>query len=251
MRPLGVLLLGALIGAGGTVIYLSQLPLPPDDAPAAIEAPATPPGPAMPAPPSQASPAPQTDSDAERRGEPPPSTPGAAAANWATMPATSGESMAGSAGSGSGMIATSPISGLQVPVAGVKAQELSDTYDQPRGEERRHEALDILAPRGTPVLAAADSTIVKLFTSKPGGLTVYAFDPSERYSYYYAHLDHYANSVQEGQHVKKGELLGYVGTSGNADPGTPHLHFAIFELGPEKRWWQGTPLNPFPMFGHQ
>jgi len=260
MRPLGVLLIGALIGAGGTVMYLSQLPLPQDEttvtAPTSTTTPAVQPSTLLPAPPGEATPpaapAAQPANDAERHGEPPPSTPGAAAANWAAMPLTSGDSIAGSSGSsGSGSVSTSPVNDLLVPVAGVKAKELSDTFNQARGEERRHEALDILAPRGTPVVAAADSTVVKLFTSKPGGITVYAFDPSERYSYYYAHLDHYANSLQEGQHLKKGELIGYVGTTGNADPSTPHLHFAIFELGPEKHWWQGAPLNPYPMFDHQ
>jgi murein DD-endopeptidase MepM/ murein hydrolase activator NlpD len=260
MRPLGILLIGALIGAGGSIIYLSQLPLPQDAVPIESPATTTPPtaAPTPPAPPAQASPAPQPAGDAERQGEPPPSTPGASAANWATLPDSSGDSVAGTSGSGSvsgtgtsTSAAASPVTDLQVPVAGVKSQELSDTFNQPRGDERRHEALDILAPRGTPVLAAADGTVVKLFNSKPGGLTVYAFDPSARYSYYYAHLDHYANALKEGQNVKKGELIGYVGTTGNADPSTPHLHFAVFELGPEKHWWQGTPVNPYPMFRHQ
>ena len=253
MRALGILLIGALIGAGGSIIYLSQLPLPQDAVPAERPATTTSPtaAPTPPAPPEQASPTPQPAGDADHQGGPPPATPGAAAANWATLPDSSGDSIAGTSGSGSVSGAASPVSDLQVPVAGVRSQELSDTFNQPRGDERRHEALDIHAPRGTPVLAAADGTVVKLFNSKPGGLTVYAFDPSARYAYYYAHLDHYANALHEGQQVKKGDLIGYVGTTGNADPSTPHLHFAVFELGPEKHWWQGTPVNPYPMLRHQ
>ncbi len=136
---------------------------------------------------------------------------------------------------------------LLVPVLGVKALQLSDTFNETRGGKRIHEALDILAPRGTPVIAADDGRIVKLFTSIPGGLTIYQFDPSEKLAYYYAHLDGYAAGVTEGKQVKRGEVIGYVGTSGNANPATPHLHFAIFELGPEKRWWKGTAINPYPL----
>ena len=125
--------------------------------------------------------------------------------------------------------------------------KLADTYDQPRGNERHHEALDIMAPKGTKVVAASDGRIVKLFTSKPGGLTIYQFDPTEKYAYYYAHLDRYADGLQEGAQVKRGDVIGYVGTSGNADPNAPHLHFAVFELTPEKQWWKGTPVNPYPL----
>ena len=136
---------------------------------------------------------------------------------------------------------------LMVPVQGVKASALTDTFDQPRGNQRHHEALDIMAPKGTPVVAAADGKVVKLFTSKPGGLTVYQFDPSEKYAYYYAHLDRYADGLQEGMVLKRGDVLGYVGVTGNSDPNAPHLHFAVVELTPEKQWWKGTPLNPFPL----
>jgi murein DD-endopeptidase MepM/ murein hydrolase activator NlpD len=103
-----------------------------------------------------------------------------------------------------------------------------------------------MAPRGTPVVAVDTGVIAKLFTSKPGGLTVYQFDGSQRYAYYYAHLDRYAEGIREGQLLKKGDLVGYVGITGNSDPNAPHLHFAIFELGPEKRWWEGKPINPYP-----
>ncbi|UGQ48041.1 M23 family metallopeptidase [Massilia endophytica] len=145
-------------------------------------------------------------------------------------------------------VATQP---LLMPVAGVSAKELTDTYNQSRGTERKHEALDILAPKGTPVFAVADGKIVKLFNSKPGGLTVYQFDVAEKYSYYYAHLDRYAPNLKEGQPIRRGEMIGYVGTTGNADPATPHLHFAVFELDAKKNWWEGAPVNPYPLLTAQ
>lgn len=134
---------------------------------------------------------------------------------------------------------------LLIPVAGVEAGQLFDTFNQMRGGHP-HEAIDIAAPQGTAVVAAEDGKIAKLFLSKPGGWTVYQFDPTERLAYYYAHLDRYAPGLAEGQEVKRGEVLGYVGSSGNANPAGPHLHFAIFVLGPEKRWWKGTAINPYP-----
>ena len=135
---------------------------------------------------------------------------------------------------------------LLIPVVGVAARQLTDSFDQGRGSER-HEAIDIIAPRGTPVIAVDDGKVVKLFNSKPGGLTIYHFDPAERLAYYYAHLDRYAPGLAEGQRVKRGDVIGYVGSTGNANPSAPHLHFSIFLLGPEKRWWKGTPINPFPV----
>ena len=134
-----------------------------------------------------------------------------------------------------------------IPVQGVSAAAIQDTFDETRGTSRRHEATDILAPRGTPVIAADDGVIKKLFLSKPGGNTIYQFDPTERYSYYYAHLDRYAEGIREGSTVKQRDVIGYVGTTGNAPANTPHLHFGIFKLGPEKRWWEGTPINPYPI----
>lgn len=138
---------------------------------------------------------------------------------------------------------------LLIPVAGIHASALRDTFNDGRSPERRHEAIDILAPKGTPVFAVAAGKIAKLFNSKPGGLTVYQFDTSEKFAYYYAHLDRYAADVEEGITLKRGDLVGYVGTSGNADPNTPHLHFAIFALGPEKQWWKGSSINPYPLLG--
>jgi len=119
------------------------------------------------------------------------------------------------------------------------------SYHDARSGGREHEALDILAPRGTPVVAVEDGTIAKLFNSKAGGITVYQFDPGQEYSYYYAHLDRYADGIKEGMPVRRGQVLGYVGTSGNAPKDTPHLHFAIFRLTAEKHWWEGTPIDPY------
>jgi len=109
----------------------------------------------------------------------------------------------------------------------------------------RHEAIDIAAPLGTPVIAAGDGQVVKLFNSVPGGLTLYQFDPDEQFAYYYAHLDAYAPGLSEGAQLKRGDLLGYVGTTGNAAAAAPHLHFAIFRLDPDRQWWQGAAVNPY------
>ena len=138
---------------------------------------------------------------------------------------------------------------LLIPVQGVPASKLTDTFTQSRGTGRLHDAIDIMAARGTPVLAVADGRVAKLFTSKPGGLTVYQFDGEEKLAYYYAHLDHYADGLAEGRVLKRGEVLGYVGSTGNASPDAPHLHFAVMVLGPEKHWWQGTAVNPYPLLG--
>ena len=136
---------------------------------------------------------------------------------------------------------------LLIPVQGVSAAQLIDTYSQARANGRVHEAIDIASPNGTPVLAVADGKIVKLFDSKPGGLTVYQFDASETYAYYYAHLNGYAEGIVEGKLIKRGEQIGTVGSTGNASPAAPHLHFAIFKLGPAKNWWQGSAVNPYPL----
>lgn len=136
---------------------------------------------------------------------------------------------------------------LFLPVQGVRPEQLHDNFDEARGGGRRHEALDILAPRNTPVLAVESGRIAKVFYSNQGGNTLYQFDPTETFAYYYAHLERYADGIHEGTPLQRGQLVGYVGTSGNAPPGTPHLHFAIFRLGPDKSWWRGTAINPFPV----
>ncbi|HTA67275.1 MAG TPA: M23 family metallopeptidase [Bryobacteraceae bacterium] len=135
------------------------------------------------------------------------------------------------------------------PIIGLTAGDLHDTFDQTRGKGR-HEAIDIMEPRGTPVHAVVDGTIAKLFLSKPGGNTIYLFDQAGEFCYYYAHLDRYAPNLREGMHVSRGEVVAFVGSTGNASPEAPHLHFTIFQLGPEKKWWKGTPVDPYPFLLH-
>lgn len=136
---------------------------------------------------------------------------------------------------------------LLVPVQGIPRTALQDTYDDARGQGRVHNAIDIMAPRFTPVLAAEDGKVVRLFTSNLGGLTIYQFDPSATYCYYYAHLDHYAPGLQEGMRVSRGQVIGYVGSTGDASPDAPHLHFEITRLNADKKWWQGESINPYPI----
>jgi murein DD-endopeptidase MepM/ murein hydrolase activator NlpD len=136
---------------------------------------------------------------------------------------------------------------LAFPLPSFDRSRLVDNFAEKRGD-RVHEAIDIPAPRGTPVLAVDDGTVQKLFVSRAGGNTVYQFDPTRTYAYYYAHLDAYAPGLKEGQAVRRGDALGVVGTSGNSPPNAPHLHFTIFKLGPDKHWWEGTPIDPFPLW---
>ena len=134
---------------------------------------------------------------------------------------------------------------LLIPVKGLKRADLRDNYAEKRGL-RRHHALDIMARRGTPVVAVDDGRVVRVRRHLLGGLTVYQYDPDERYAYYYAHLDRYAKGLEEGQVLRRGDLIGYVGSTGNAPSSAPHLHFAITEMGPEKKWFRGKPVNPYP-----
>jgi murein DD-endopeptidase MepM/ murein hydrolase activator NlpD len=134
---------------------------------------------------------------------------------------------------------------LSLPVQGIEKEDLRNTFDELRGGTRRHEAIDILAPRNTPVFAVENGKIARLFLSDAGGITIYQFDPSETYVYYYAHLERYAEGLKEGDTVRRGQVIGYVGTTGNAPRDTPHLHFAIFRMTDEKRWWQGTAIDPY------
>jgi murein DD-endopeptidase MepM/ murein hydrolase activator NlpD len=130
------------------------------------------------------------------------------------------------------------------PIEGLKLTDVRDMFDEVHNGHP-HEAIDILEPRGTPVHAVVPGTIQKLFLSKPGGNTIYEFDEQRAYCYYYAHLDRYKDGLREGQRVERGDVIGYVGSTGNANSNTPHLHFAIFELGPERQWWKGTAVNPY------
>jgi murein DD-endopeptidase MepM/ murein hydrolase activator NlpD len=235
-------------GVHPATVATSAAPAPGVEDPTAIDAIAWPPPPSgkprgVPVPGELPVPAPSTAA-----------MPGSVAA---AMPASVGSAMAASVspaqaaevGGVSAAMPPPPSQPLLVPVAGVLPAQLADTYTQSRGNGRSHDAIDIMAPRGTPVYAVEDGRVVKLFLSQPGGITLYQFDPSERLAYYYAHLDGYAPGIAEGRTVKRGELIGYVGSTGNASPDAPHLHFAIFVLGPEKRWWKGTAINPYPLLG--
>lgn len=139
--------------------------------------------------------------------------------------------------------------GLAIPVSGIEASELADTYSQARaGGARVHDAIDIIAPHGTPVVAAAPGRVEKLFFSKGGGgITAYVRSPDSRWIYYYAHLQDYAPGLKEGQEVRRGDPIGRVGATGNANPAGPHLHFAIHRMRPEDDWHEGTAINPYPL----
>lgn len=133
-----------------------------------------------------------------------------------------------------------------IPVVGVGREDLRPMFDEVRGS-RQHRAIDILAPRGTPVLAAIDGTVGKLFLSRPGGITIYQYDPSRAWIYYYAHLDAYAPGLVEGQQLRRGDVIGFVGSTGNAPPGAPHLHFSIEKLAQPGVWWKSEPVDPYPI----
>lgn len=133
---------------------------------------------------------------------------------------------------------------FSIPVAGALAENLRNSFNECRGG-RPHQGIDIPAPLRTPVVAVSDGRLVKLFNSQNGGLTIYQFDQSEHFIYYYAHLDAYAPGLSEGMQIERGDLLGYVGVTGNAAVNAPHLHFEIMRLGADKKWWQGESINPY------
>jgi murein DD-endopeptidase MepM/ murein hydrolase activator NlpD len=160
---------------------------------------------------------------------------------------TTGHDAAGPGGAPAGPPPDMTGRDLEIPVDGVRSDQLVRSFAEKRGSLRSHEAIDILAPEGTPVKAVDDGTVARLFISKAGGLTIYQFDPSQRFCYYYAHLQRYADGLREGQPLRKGQVIGYVGTSGNAPKNTPHLHFAVFRLTAEKHWWEGTPIDPYDL----
>ena len=135
---------------------------------------------------------------------------------------------------------------LMVPVSGVRARDVPDTYRAPRGGNRQHNATDIMAPRGTAVVAADDGRIIKLARNTAGGITIYATDSNDRFIYYYAHLDRYHDGIVEGTRLAKGQVIGYVGTTGNAPANYPHLHFQAMRARDVRRWWEGEPLDVRP-----
>ncbi|HEY8561457.1 MAG TPA: M23 family metallopeptidase [Pyrinomonadaceae bacterium] len=147
---------------------------------------------------------------------------------------------------------TAPISpadpgALIIPVAGVNPAQLADTFSDARSDNRVHDAIDIMAPAGTPVLAVGDGEIAKFFDSERGGITIYQYSADKKYVYYYAHLQKRADDVAENQYVARGRIIGYVGDTGNAGPGNYHLHFSIALLRDPKRYWEGEYINPFPL----
>lgn len=138
--------------------------------------------------------------------------------------------------------------GLMVPVVGVAPLQVANSFDEPRDGDRRHNAVDILAPRGTPVLAAGDGVVLRVGTNQLGGNVVWLADAGRRFAFYYAHLDHSARGLREGQAVSRGDVIGYVGTTGNAPKNMPHLHFQVLRITDVKRYSNGPPLNPLPFF---
>ncbi|CAN5530294.1 hypothetical protein BH23BAC4_BH23BAC4_03150 [soil metagenome] len=175
-------------------------------------------------------------SDSEREGDPREIDEETDADVPAAAPADPASADAGSA--------QPPLYQLMIPVAGISRDELVDTYTDPRGGGRQHRAIDIMAPTGTPVLAATDGTILRKFISDAGGITIYKADLAGEYIFYYAHLDRYAPGIEEDMTVRRGQLIGYVGHTGNAEPGAPHLHFAIWKHA-EESFWTGDTVNPY------
>lgn len=142
-------------------------------------------------------------------------------------------------------MATDPEPGeMLFPVPGVSPMSMTDSFHDARGE-RVHHAVDIMAPRNSEVVAVADGAIARMMTSAAGGIAVYQWNQDRTLVYYYAHLEGYVKGLAEGQTVARGQVLGYVGTTGNAPANTPHLHFAISRVDKKGRWWGGAPVNPF------
>jgi peptidoglycan LD-endopeptidase LytH len=136
---------------------------------------------------------------------------------------------------------------LVIPVVGVAPERIEDTFNDGRdGGERVHNAIDILAPRNTPILAADDGVILRMSSNALGGITIFAADTERRFVYYYAHLDHYDGSAYAGRKLTKGDTIGYVGTTGNAPKNVPHLHFQIMRWPADGKYWAGEPINPYP-----
>lgn len=222
-----------------SVGYWSQpaTPLPP---PRGVETITT-----TPAPTPSTTPAASGTSDPTFPNDPPPS-PSPTPFVSPTPPAPSASPTQGPPPPAGGPASIAP-SGLVIPVAGVRPEQLQDTYSDARSEGRRHDAIDIIAPRGTPVLAAADGRVVKLFQSVKGGITLYQIGADDRTVYYYAHLERYADGLTEGHFARRGETIGYVGDTGNATPGNCHLHFQIYTVADPKKFWNGENLNPYEL----
>lgn len=233
LRGLLLFVLGGLVGANATYFVMSRDAAPhgATDAAERIETP-------LPVqPPGDGDTGPAASDPASRATTPMLPPPAVRATGVGPMPPNDAATPASDGRSGAGLL---------LPVQGITAAQLQDTFTDARSGGRVHDAIDIMAPVGTPVLAVADGTVEKLFDSKLGGITLYQFNSDRTLAYYYAHLQGYAPGIAEKQALKRGQVIGYVGTTGNANPDGPHLHFAIFELGPEQQWWKGTAINPYP-----
>jgi murein DD-endopeptidase MepM/ murein hydrolase activator NlpD len=228
----GLLVLGAALWSTGSVKSSVLPPWLRNRMPAAATT-------ALPEPPAN------LNANAQLPGPPVPPPEGAPA----PPPASGASTVQGSAeraATESASIAPDTMLHLMMPISGVAPSSLTESFHDMR-DGHEHEAVDIPAARNTPVKAVCDGSVAKLFTSKEGGLTVYEFDPTGKYVFYYAHLDHYPAGEKEGEPIHAGDVIGYVGTTGDAPPDTPHLHFAVFRLGPDHKWWKGTALDPVPM----
>ncbi len=175
---------------------------------------------------------------------PPPPNPALTAA----PPAMQAMSVNGKLEASSSSAVPATVGMIGLPVKDLKREAIHDTFSDTREGGTKHEAADIMVPRGTPVMAVVEGNVVKLFNSKKGGITVYQYDNAQKFCYYYAHLDKYADGLKESMLLRKGDVLGYVGSTGDAQANNPHLHFAILELGPDKHWWEHTTaVNPYPV----
>ena len=180
----------------------------------------------------------------------PAAAPASPSAQTSAAPKTSGIALSAVAAMPSTEVdatAVAHLRGMLFPVGGFDSTRLDDSFDAPRDGGRKHNAIDIMAPRGTPVLAVSDGRIIKLMKSSKGGLTLYAADLEDQFVYYYAHLDHYNPKVYSGKPLMRGDTLGYVGTTGNAPANLPHLHFQVMRMGPNGDYVNGTPINPYPL----
>lgn len=148
-------------------------------------------------------------------------------------------------------LTTLAVKSLLIPVEGVAATQLRDSYIDGRSEGRVHEAIDIMAPKDTPVLAVTDGIVQKLYQSDKGGIMIFQMDPSGLYVYYYGHLSRYADGLAEGKQVRRGDVIGYVGDTGNAGAGNFHLHFGISKVSAPGKWSGGSPINPYPLFARK
>ena len=174
-------------------------------------------------------------------------------------PVPEGESAAAPAGTSSATEVHAPVASasdeflltrhIVLPVAGADMSKVEDSYSEPRDGGRVHRAIDILAPRGTPILSADDGKILRMTTNTLGGISMYTVDTENRLVYYYAHMDHYNDAMSPGRTIVKGDTLGYVGTTGNAPKDTPHLHFQVMRWPADGKYWNGDPIDPYEALG--